>query len=73
MAEREEVLTKQARDAVSRLHQMELELSRARGDSMRGEGELAAMRGEMSLDESASNTGPAYLQLMEAIESQLDG
>ena len=32
-----------------------------------------AMRGEMSLDESASNAGPAYLQLMEAIESQLDG
>ena len=32
-----------------------------------------AMRGEMSLEESASNTGPAYLQLMEAIESQLDG
>ena len=32
-----------------------------------------AMRSEMSLDESASNAGPAYLQLMEAIESQLDG
>lgn len=32
-----------------------------------------AMRGEMNLDESASNSGPAYLQLMEAIESQLDG
>ena len=32
-----------------------------------------AMRGEMSLDDSGSDSGPAYLQLMEAIESQLDG
>ena len=32
-----------------------------------------AMRGEMSLDDSASSSGPAYLQLMDAIESQLDG
>ena len=31
------------------------------------------MRGEMSLDDNASGSGPAYLQLMEAIESQLDG
>jgi hypothetical protein len=32
-----------------------------------------AMRGEMSLDDSSSSSGPAYLQLMDAIESQLDG
>ena len=32
-----------------------------------------AMRGEMSLDDNASGSGPAYLQLMESIESQLDG
>ena len=32
-----------------------------------------AMRSEMSLDDSSSSLGPAYLQLMEAIESQLDG
>ncbi|MFL2497431.1 MAG: hypothetical protein ACJ0GQ_06235, partial [Parasynechococcus sp.] len=32
-----------------------------------------AIRGEVNLDEGASSSGPAYLQLMEAIESQLDG
>ena len=31
-----------------------------------------AMRDDMTIDENGADQGPAYLQLMEAIESQLE-